>query len=220
MQKQLPSNFLVNVTVLMLLVYLILAVELLRNVKYSGLPGQAREQDINLNEGNPLAVQESKPLTAELVAPSPPPTVRRRPRQPSCVSSGKRARTFPAIFSGHRGSTAIMSELREHSQVLVEKFEPVDHQQVFNTTEALEIAHDYFDREIAHGKVPGFKIRPTHIKVAPERWRTLAKQYGSRIIWQYGMNLFKASVGEYTNRYLNNTSVIEGLEQDISAEER
>lgn len=231
MRKPSRSNFFINLTVVLLLFYLIFAVEQLRTIKCTGLlPRQPRGRDINLiidedkpptaQKGLPPAAQQTKPVSAQQVVPLPTPTIRSRPPQPSCVTTGKRARSFLMVFSGHSGSTAIMSELRGHSQVFVEKFEPVDHQPVFNTTEALEIARDYFDRGLAKGKTPGFKIRPSHIKTAPERWRALAEEYDSRIIWQYRKNLFKASVGEYTNRYLNDTSVIEGFQKNVSAEER
>lgn len=124
------------------------------------------------------------------------------------------------VFMGHSGSSAIMSELREHSQTFMEDAELVDHQPVFNSTAALEITRAFFERGAKVGKVPGFKIRPMHILNLPKEFAALARQYDTRIIWQYRKNVFKAAVGEYANRYLNDSLAVEGLRTNISMEER
>lgn len=121
---------------------------------------------------------------------------------------------------GHSGSSAIISELRSHSKVVVESPEPVDHQPVHNTTAALEIARQIFDRGIAKGLTPGFKIRPVHILSEPEKWRALAEEYQTRIIWQHRLNTMKAAIGEYSYRYLNDTSSVEGLRVNMTRAER
>ena len=114
-----------------------------------------------------------------------------------------------------------MSELASHSQVYFERSEPVDHfEYETNTTKALEWTRAFFERGIRLGLTAGFKIRPTHIYNDPAAWAELARRYDTRIIWQYRENLFKKSVGEYTNRYLNDTSAVEGLRDEISIHER
>lgn len=113
-----------------------------------------------------------------------------------------------------------MSELRAHSQVHVELAEPVDHQKHFDTDAALAQARVIFDRAAKMGKTSGFKIRPMHILHQPEKWAKLAEEYGTRILWQYRKNLFKATVGEYSYRVLNDTAVVEGLRTNLSKKER
>lgn len=145
---------------------------------------------------------------------------RRNRSYPACVKNGTRAPAFMMVFMGHSGSTAILSELHSHSQVLKGFWEPVDHQKVFNTTEALEIARGIFQKGLQENLTAGFKIRPVHILERPHEWRALVKQYQVRIIWQYRRNVFKGAVGEYVHRYLHDNSVVEGLKTDITREER
>lgn len=105
-----------------------------------------------------------------------------------------------------------MSELEGHSQIYTEEREPVDHYEYeFNTSLALKYTRELFSRGVATGKVTGFKMRPNHIMRAPEAWAALAKEFETRIVWQYRVNLLKQAVGEYSYRYLNDSSVIEGL---------
>lgn len=123
-----------------------------------------------------------------------------------------KAKTFIVLFMGHSGSTAFITELRAHSAFEIEKLEPVDHGEYeHNTDLALKQARQIFDSGIGHGKVPGFKLRPLHIARDPEAWRTLFKEYDTRIIWQFRENLFKMAIGEYRHRVLNDSSVVEGL---------
>ena len=139
---------------------------------------------------------------------------------PQCAASGKQAKSFLMVFMGHSGSTAMISELRRHSKVHIEGSELVDHQKVFNTTAALETISAFFDKGISFGKTPGFKIRPTHILNEPELFKQLVKRYDTHILWQYRQNLFKASVGEYATRYLNDTRGVEGLKKQMTQEEK
>ncbi|KAI0562257.1 hypothetical protein FGB62_63g14 [Gracilaria domingensis] len=134
--------------------------------------------------------------------------------------SGKPARTFLMVFMGHSGSSALLSELAAHSKVHVEIPELVDHQEVFNTTAAIETTRAFFDRGIEKGMIPGYKIRPVHIMNEPDEWRKLVQEYDTRIIWQYRKNFFKAAVGEYKLRFLNDTSVIEGLRSNMTQAKR
>lgn len=139
-------------------------------------------------------------------------------RVPKCAQNGQRARSFLIIFMGHSGSTAIISELKSHPETYIEKYELVDHgENVHNFSRALETARSYFDRAIALGKVPGFKIRPRHIRLRPQAWANLANEYDTRIIWQYRRNTLKHAVGEYAYRYLGDDRTKEGIksEQDF-----
>jgi hypothetical protein len=127
------------------------------------------------------------------------------------------------VFMGHSGSTAIVSELMKHSGVYFDLPEPVDHgARAGNATAAYEYVRDFFDRGIAEGRSPGFKMRPQHIldPAMAGRWAALAREYDTRIVWQYRENVFKQSVGEYSHRYLNDSSVVEGLERNMTQEER
>lgn len=147
-------------------------------------------------------------------------SARRRRALPNCTEGRRRAKTFLMVFMGHSGSSALLSELRQHPLLYVEKMELVDHQEVFNSTAALAETRAFFERGIRRGKVPGFKIRPMHLLVAPELFRALVRLYDTRIIWQYRQNLFKAAVGEYSTRYLNDSRAVEGLRSNLSVEER
>lgn len=126
-----------------------------------------------------------------------------------------RAKSFLVVFNGHSGSTAFVSELRAHSELENESFEPLDHGDYeFNTELALERAEELMDRGISKGKIPGFKVRPWHLHNKPEVWQEFVKKYDSRIIWQYRENIVKQAIGEYRHRYLNDSSVVQGLKTD------
>lgn len=140
---------------------------------------------------------------------------------PTCAQSGERARSFLMVFMGHSGSSAIISELRSHPDVLIEKMEPVDHGDIAkNTTQALQFTREFFLKGIGLGKVPGFKIRPRHIRQMPEAWAALAKEFDTRIIWQYRRNTLKHAVGEYAYRYLGDVQTKEGLRSEEDVENR
>lgn len=138
---------------------------------------------------------------------------------PSCSSKGP-ARSFLMVFMGHSGSSAILSELRRLPEIYVERMELVDHSDTHNASQALASTRAFFERGISMGKIPGFKIRPNHILSLPSEFYDLVTQFNTRIIWQYRQNLFKASVGEYSARYLNDTSAVEGLRQNLTLTER
>lgn len=126
-----------------------------------------------------------------------------------------RSKSFLMVFNGHSGSTAFITELRAHSELDIEAFEPMDHGEYKNDTDlALKRAHELMDRGIAKGKIPGFKMRPFHIHNKPDMWREFVKKYDSRIVWQYRENIVKQAVGEYRHQYLNDSSVVKGLEMN------
>lgn len=139
---------------------------------------------------------------------------------PSCASTG-RAKSFLFVFMGHSGSSAILSELESHSETLLEGREPIDHYEYeTNTTLALEFTRELFRRGIAEGRTTGFKMRPQHIGKDPEAWAQLAREFDTRIIWQFRHNILKQAVGEYSYKYLNDSAVIEGLRNETAVKER
>lgn len=135
--------------------------------------------------------------------------------EPACMQGSGRAKTFLMVFMGHSGSTAIMSELKSHPETYITAWEPVDHGEIQeNTTDALRYTREFFNAGIEKGKVPGFKIRPRHILNDPEAWASLAREYDTRIIWQYRRNFLKQAVGEYVLRVLEDRSVVAGLKTE------
>ncbi|GAB0489663.1 hypothetical protein MMPV_000888 [Pyropia vietnamensis] len=134
-------------------------------------------------------------------------------RLPPCASTG-RARSFLIVFMGHSGSTALLSEMTQHADIMGSPTgpEPVDHYEYeTNTSLALAFTRRFLADGIATGKVPGFKLRPTHILADPDGFRSLVREYGVRIIWNSRLNLLKQAVGEYRARVLKDLSVVEGL---------
>lgn len=115
-----------------------------------------------------------------------------------CAKNGNRAKTFIMVFMGHSGSSAIISELTQHSQVHTETPELVDHnEEQKNGTRALFVARQFFERGIRKGRTPGFKMRPRHIQNDPKAWAELAREFDTRIIWQYRASSLKQAIGEY-----------------------
>lgn len=125
------------------------------------------------------------------------------------------ARAFIVVFMGHSGSTAFTTELQAHPHVDVRFLEPLDHGPIeFDTDLALARARRILDHSITNDKMPGFKIRPFHLRNRPDAWRLLVREYDMRVFWQFRVNIFKQAVGEYRHRVLNDTSVVEGLRGD------
>lgn len=138
-----------------------------------------------------------------------------------CARDGTKAGSFLFVFMGHSGSTAILSELRSHPEIHLEATEPVDHfQYEHNTTAAVAFTRQFFTRAQSYGKIPGFKIRPWHIGEQPDEWRKIVKEFDTRVVWQYRKNILKQAVGEYSYKYLNDTSVIEGLKSKEEVKKR
>lgn len=171
----------------------------------------------------PVNALDSVNLRSPELALSASPTVTRQELQalPHCARDGKRAKSFLIIFMGHSGSSAILSELSQHSLVKVDDPEPVDHYEYeTNTTLALQFTRDFFSKAIANGKTPGFKMRPVHIKNNPQAWANLMKEFDTRLVWQYRNNLVKQAVGEYSYKFYNDTSVVEGLRSEEEKKNR
>lgn len=197
-KKQLPGHLLFHLTAAALLLYLTLSLNTLRKIRCQTHPS-ARTPILSLNTAT--IARHARPL-------------------PACTRPSRPAKSYLIVFVGHSGSTALHTELLKHPDLLYVGMEPVDHQSVFNTTAALSTTREIFDRALAQKKIPGFKIRPPHILAQPKAWRELVEEYETRVIWQYRQNAFKAAVGEYSHRYLNDTSVVEGLRTNISRAER
>lgn len=143
------------------------------------------------------------------------PEMRRRTnligRQHACMN-GRRARTFLIVFSGHSGSTAITSELASHPQVYIRRKEYLERPElIHNSTAALLATREFFERGLASGKLPGFKLRYFHILHEPLAWAALAREFDTRVIWQYRRNLVKQAVGSYSIRYYKDKSSAMGL---------
>lgn len=123
-----------------------------------------------------------------------------------------RAKSFLIVFMGHSGSTAIATELREHGDFEIEELEPLDHGEFqHDTDKALKKGRVMFEKAIANGKIPGFKLRPTHIRRNPEAWQAFTKEFDTRIVWQFREHVLKQAVGEYRKDFLNDSSATEGL---------
>lgn len=132
---------------------------------------------------------------------------------PPCALMG-RAQSFLIVFMGHSGSTALLSEMTQHSDIMGSPTgpEPIDHYEYeTNTSLALAWTRQFLAEGIAAGKVPGFKLRPTHILADPDGFRALVREFGVRVIWNSRANLLKQAVGEYRGRYLKDLTVVEGL---------
>lgn len=139
---------------------------------------------------------------------------------PSCAKKGK-AKSFLMVFMGHSGSTAILSELAQHPETYIKNPEPVDHNELqHDVNAALSFTDKFFEEGKSLNKIPGFKIRPRHILEKPAEWQRLVERHDTRIIWQFRENVFKQAIGEYSYRYLNDTSVIEGLRGNTTLSDR
>lgn len=113
---------------------------------------------------------------------------------------------------GLAGSTAIISALQQHSEMYIEGYEPLDHNEIqSNTTQALAYTESFFQKAIALGKTGGFKIRPRHLLRDPHSWAALLKKYDTRIVWNYRSNTMKASIGHYPIKYEGSTLAYEGI---------
>lgn len=135
---------------------------------------------------------------------------------PSCarprLNRRGRASSFVLLFMGHSGSTALISALQQHNEVLVSGFEPLDHGDMkTNTDAALQYAESFFAAGAVGNRTAGFKIRPHHILQQPKRWAELFREHGTRIIWNYRSNIFKQAVGHWPIAYLNDTTAYEGI---------
>lgn len=139
---------------------------------------------------------------------------------PACAASGARAKSFLIVFMGNSGSTAISLDLSNHPEVYVEKLEMVDQNGMDNATEALEDTRRFFEEGARQGKVPGFKIRPKHVKKEPEKWAALMREFDTRLIWQYRKNTLKSALTSYIKYDIGDELNVGGLMRNITWEER
>eukprot|EP00188_Purpureofilum_apyrenoidigerum_P000461 Plantae.Rhodophyta-Purpureofilum_apyrenoidigerum.ctg1202.p1 GENE.Plantae.Rhodophyta-Purpureofilum_apyrenoidigerum.ctg1202~~Plantae.Rhodophyta-Purpureofilum_apyrenoidigerum.ctg1202.p1 ORF type:complete len:326 (-),score=69.31 Plantae.Rhodophyta-Purpureofilum_apyrenoidigerum.ctg1202:366-1343(-) len=129
---------------------------------------------------------------------------------PACAAG--RAKTFLMGFTGHTGSTAIISMMRQHSELRVPDLEPL-------TRRADKV--DYTIRTFGNPdfteKVVGFKIRPADIDEAEADFGRIVKDHQTRLITLVRKNFFKAAMGLYTVRALMDNSAMMGLSPEKAA---
>lgn len=184
----------------------------------SGAPDIAKLRSL-LPEKVPVALNDSTDDVVAAQSQFDPQAV--RDALPACALEENEAGSILLVFMGHSGSSAILSEIAQHSRFFVTVPEPVDHDEVqFNPELGLKYADEFFSNATSYGKIGGFKMRPWHILQRPDEWRALTKKHRTRILWQFRRNIFKQSVGEWAVQYLNDTLAIEGLRDDVTEEER
>lgn len=139
---------------------------------------------------------------------------------PSCAKG--RAKSFLIVFLSRSGSTAICSELRKHPDVHMEILELLDKTNVppSNVSLALSTTREFFQRGIAMGKIPGFKIRAKHILSDPAAWVELMNEFDTRVIWQYRRNIVKTVIGTYLLERYGDSTAISGIKKSDMKEDR
>lgn len=140
---------------------------------------------------------------------------------PNCSHHG-RAQSFLLVFQGHSGSTALMTSLRQHSQTLIDGFEPVDHGIFAEKTEnaslhALQYTKTFFTNATNMNLTAGFKIRPTHLLRRPLSFFHIVQHFHTRIVWSYRSNILKQAIGDYRIHYYNDTVSYEGIKLQQSS---
>lgn len=111
---------------------------------------------------------------------------------------GTRARSFLMVFMSRSGSTAISQTMARHP-LIDHKFEFMATERVGKneSARALQLTRSFFQDSISKGRIPGFKIRAFDIMMDPIGWEALAREFDTRIIWQYRKNIFKTTLGVY-----------------------
>lgn len=79
---------------------------------------------------------------------------------------------------------------------------------------ALNKTRTLFRDAIAKGKIPGFKLRAMHITADPNGWASLAREFNTRIIWQYRKNVFKTGLGIYARMVYNDYTATGGIKTE------
>ena len=83
-----------------------------------------------------------------------------------------------------------------------------------NNTGALAETRKFFEEGLAKGLTPGFKIRSYHVLPLSQEWSNLAKEFDTRIVWQYRKNVFKSAIGTYQKEVLGDSTAISGLKKN------
>lgn len=128
-----------------------------------------------------------------------------------------RAQSFLLVFMGHSGSTAIMTALKQHSEMFISSLEPLDHG--MSTGKALRFADFFFNQTRSKGKTGGFKIRPRHLLAAPKKWAGLMKRHNTRLVWNFRRNLMKQAIGHYPIIHFGSRQAYEGLKVESRSTE-
>lgn len=107
-----------------------------------------------------------------------------------------------------------MSQINRHPDVHwnLKNMEPLNNKEMSaNQSAAKDFTRRFFDEGVAAGKPVGFKMNPTKILQDPEGWAQIARDYDTRVIFNYRANMFKRSVGRYSYHYLGDNSAVGGL---------
>lgn len=132
----------------------------------------------------------------------------------SCAQAGTPAKSFLMVFMSRSGSTAISQTLSIHSRI-ENKFEflhpLLSDTANYSAAQALNMTRTFFDDAISRGKIPGYKVRSIHIFADPQAWEDLAREYDTRIIWQYRKNLFKTALGIYAEEVYDDDTATGGI---------
>jgi len=119
-------------------------------------------------------------------------------------------------FTGHTGSTAFMSILKQHSELRVPALEPL-----CNREDKLSYTQSFF--HIAEGdgrhRVPGFKLRHADLMKFPDGFAELIQDRETRLITLVRENFFKAGLGLYTVRALMDNSAVMGRKVGVNSED-
>lgn len=129
-----------------------------------------------------------------------------------------RAKTFLMGCVGHTGSSAIISSLYQHSEIVNQRpFEPL--RKVMGVGAQVRAADAIFEKASSTDLVSGLKMRPEHMTNGSEEWQDLAQKYDTRFISLTRNNTFLTALGLYSIRAMKHSSATMGLKQQTSAKE-
>jgi len=118
------------------------------------------------------------------------------------------AKSFLMGFMGHTGSTAAMSMLHKHTYLDV-AWPLVEPMMNHNATTGCDWTRTFFEEP--RTTIPGFKLRPHKVLDDKERWTKLIDDYEVRFVRMIRENLFKAGIGLYSVRVLEDKAAVQGL---------
>jgi len=125
---------------------------------------------------------------------------------PACAEG--RAKTFLLGFTGHTGSTAMISMMQRHTGLYVPGLEPLTPK---TQSDKVDFTMQMFGNSEFTDKVIGFKIRSGDIGKAEADFGRIVKDHKTRLITLVRKNFFKAAMGLYTIRALMDNSAMMGL---------
>lgn len=141
---------------------------------------------------------------------------RRRKLMPKCVfqDSAGMSKSFLIVFMSRSGSTAISTELQQHSSVYMPRMEYLDRLHIYpdDGDLILNATRTLFDDAAKQQQTGGFKIRARHVIAQEKLWFEITRKYKTRIIWQYRKNILKSAVGTYQREVLGDSTAIGGIQ--------